>query len=90
MALIEADTGRRHLFAESARVTFGALGNAEIDRYVSSGAWRGKAGGYNLSERLAAGWPITYRGDATTIMGLPMRALRERLRAIQARRERAL
>lgn len=90
VALIEADTGRRHLFAESALVTFGALGNAEMERYVSGGEWRGKAGGYNLSERLAAGWPITFRGDATTIMGLPMRAVRERLAAIRSRRERAL
>ena len=46
---------------------------------------RGKAGAYNLSERLAAGWPITYRGDAGTIMGLPVGQLVERLRAFAAR-----
>jgi predicted house-cleaning NTP pyrophosphatase (Maf/HAM1 superfamily) len=49
---------------------------------VDSGQWAGKAGAYNLSERLEAGWPIEYEGDPTTIMGLPMRALMARLERV--------
>jgi predicted house-cleaning NTP pyrophosphatase (Maf/HAM1 superfamily) len=53
-----------------------------IDEYVSSGAWKGKAGAYNLSERIAAGWPLRCEGDETTVMGLPMLKLLPLLRSI--------
>lgn len=80
VAIIDADTGQRVLFADTAAVQIGILG-PRIDEYVTGGQWRGKAGAYNLSERLAAGWPIRYTGDPSTIMGLPMRALLPRLAA---------
>lgn len=79
VALVDPLTGWRDLFVDRARVRFGHVGDRQIDEYVASGAWRGKAGAYNLRERLAAGWPIQYEGDPTSIMGLPMRALLERL-----------
>ncbi|MDX2132800.1 MAG: Maf family protein [Planctomycetota bacterium] len=79
VALVESGTGRRRLFAERAEVRFGALADDEVDRYVASGGWAGKAGAYNLSERLDAGWPIEFDGDDSTIMGLPMPRLREEL-----------
>ena len=41
--------------------------------------WRGKAGAYNLADRVADGWPIECEGDPTTVMGLPMRRLTEAL-----------
>ena len=63
------------------------MGPARIDEYVATGEWSGKAGAYNLSERMAAGWPIEYDGDPTTIMGLPMRALLARLEQAAAERE---
>jgi septum formation protein len=56
-------------------VTWGDVDDDAIDEYVASGQWRGKAGGYNLEERLEAGWPIECEGDPTTVMGLPMRRL---------------
>ena len=74
------DGGPPRRFADSAGVTFGALAPEEIDRYVASGGWRGKAGGYNLYERQAEGWPITVEGDPTTVVGLPMRLLAPALR----------
>lgn len=60
---------------DAAEVRVGDIGDARIDKYVDSGDWRGKAGGYNLAERLEAGWPIEFVGDATSIMGLPMQRL---------------
>jgi septum formation protein len=69
----------RMLFADRARVRVGHIGDERIADYVSSGQWRGKAGAYNLSERLKAGWPIDYDGDAGTIMGLPVGKLVDRL-----------
>lgn len=75
VALIDPRDGSRSIFTDAARVSVGTLSREMIDDYVRSGGWQGKAGGYNLSERIAAGWPITYDGDETTIMGLPMKAL---------------
>lgn len=65
----------RDLLCDAATVRVGPIDAGEIERYVESGAWEGKAGGYNLSERLEAGWPIEFEGDPGTIMGLPMRRL---------------
>jgi len=65
----------RWLFADRATVRIGDLSDDEIDRYVESEEWRGKAGGYNLADRLEAGWPIDCVGDPCTVMGLPMRRL---------------
>ncbi len=70
-----APGGRRSLFADRAAVRVGTIGDARIDAYIASGGWRGKAGAYNLEERLADGWPIEYTGDPGTITGLPMRML---------------
>lgn len=79
VCLMDPATGRRDLFADRARVRVGHIGEERIKAYVASGHWRGKAGAYNLSERLADGWPIEYDGDPTTIMGLPMSMLPGRL-----------
>lgn len=78
-ALIETSTGRRRMFADRATVTFGTLDDRQVHEYAASGLWAGKAGAYNLAERLAAGWPIEFVGDAETIMGLPVTRLRTEL-----------
>lgn len=79
VALMCIERGRRVTFCDRSVVTVGDITDAQIDEYVSSGAWRGKAGAYNLAERLEAGWDITFEGEASSIMGLPMDALRARL-----------
>lgn len=79
VAIIDTASGERSIFADTARVRVGRLTGAMIDDYVRTGGWKGKAGGYNLSERIDAGWPITFHGDETTIMGLPMRVLLPKL-----------
>lgn len=81
VAIIDVVTGEREVFSDRARVHVGELTDAQILPYLESGDWAGKAGGYNLSERVAAGWPITWDGDAGTIMGLPVRNVSERLRS---------
>lgn len=83
VAFVDAATGRRDMWVDRARVRVGEIGDARITEYVQTGAWRGKAGAYNLSERIADGWPIEYDGDPGTIMGLPMQRLSERLIAFR-------
>jgi septum formation protein len=77
VCLLEMSSFRRMLFWDASVVEMGPLSDEAIETYIASGQWRGKAGAYNLSERLEAGWPITCRGDPATVMGLPMRKLPE-------------
>ncbi len=80
IALLRQETGERELASQAARVKLGPISDEDIDAYVATGAWKGKAGGYNLSERIGAGWPVTFQGDPGTIMGLPVGLVVERLR----------
>ena len=67
--------GRRLLFSDVAEVSMGALDRDRVETYLDSGEWAGKAGGYNLEDRIADGWPIECEGDPSTVMGLPIRRL---------------
>lgn len=64
-------------FAEIVPVTFGPLDDVALNTYIATNQWKGKAGGYNLFDRQAAGWPIMTPAncDATAVVGLPMRKL---------------
>ncbi len=87
VALVELPGMSRRLLVDEATVACGPLAPEEIDAYVAGEAWRGKAGGYNLEERTAAGWPLRCDGDPATVVGLPMRRLArtlERWREVSA------
>ncbi len=81
VALRLPDGSRRRL-RDTATVRLGPVPPRVVDAYIDTGDWRGKAGGYNLAERLAAGWPLTVDGDPGTVMGLPMRRLGPLLRCL--------
>jgi septum formation protein len=72
VALLERVTMKRSIWCDTACVMIGELQEEQIQEYVASGAWRGKSGGYNLADRIEAGWPIECEGDPATVMGLPM------------------
>jgi len=75
VAILDMASGNRTFLTDIASVTVGSIDEAEIDHYLESGLWKGKAGAYNLQDRIDAGWPIEYEGDPATIMGLPIRKL---------------
>ena len=78
---VDARGGRAcRSFADVATVRFGLIERAQLQAYLQTDDWRGKAGGYNLFDRQAAGWPITVEGDPATVVGLPMRRLVPQLR----------
>jgi len=54
-----------------ARVTFKRLSDAEIEAYIASDEWRGKAGGYAI-QGLAARYVTNMIGSYTAIVGLPL------------------
>ena len=72
VAIIDLDSGVRSIWSDATLVRIGALPDSDLESYVNSGAWSGKSGGYNLSDRIEAGWDIQFEGDPTTVMGLPM------------------
>lgn len=75
VAILRLKEERLVTLADRVEVTFGPLDEAVLEAYLRSEAWRGKAGGYNLFDCQAAGWPITLSegADPTTVVGLPMR-----------------
>jgi septum formation protein len=79
IAIVDPVTGRREIFIDRSRVRVGTIPEHEIAAYLDSGNWQGKAGAYNITERLAAGWPICFEGDETSIVGIPMTRTLERV-----------
>ena len=53
------------------RVRFKRLSSSEIDRYIESGEWRGKAGGYAI-QGLAGAFVQQLSGSYSGIVGLPL------------------
>jgi septum formation protein len=61
-------------------VRFKRLGAAEIEAYLSSGEWSGKAGGYAIQGR-AAGFVSFLSGSYSNVVGLPLFEVTQMLRA---------
>ncbi len=53
------------------RVRFKSLDREEINAYLASGEWRGKAGGYAI-QGLAAAFVVKISGSYTNVVGLPL------------------
>lgn len=66
---------------ETAEVEFRSLGAAEIERYLDTGDWKGKAGAYGIQSE-ARGLVGGFRGCYTTIVGLPVVRLLRMLRRV--------
>jgi septum formation protein len=64
-------------------VSFRALRPAELDAYLASGEWRGKAGGYAV-QGIAAAFASELRGSVTNVIGLPVAELLADLQALDA------
>jgi septum formation protein len=64
-------------------VSFRALSPAEIDAYVASGEWHGKAGGYAV-QGIAGAFVTELRGSHTNVIGLPVSEVLADLQALGA------
>lgn len=74
----EVVTGYHIIFGDQERgrivtteVTFRPLAKAELDGYLESGEWSGKAGAYAI-QGLAGAFVRTVRGSYTNVVGLPL------------------
>lgn len=54
-----------------ARVRFKRLSGAELEAYLASGEWRGKAGGYAI-QGLAGSFVVKLVGSYSAVVGLPL------------------
>jgi septum formation protein len=85
-AMLARLAGRRHEVTTACRIRYGAraveravttqvsmrsLRPAELDAYVASQEWRGKAGGYAL-QGIAGAFVTELRGSHTNVIGLPL------------------
>jgi len=79
VTLVDAEGVARHRLSDSI-VTFKRLHPSEIDAYIDSGEWHGKAGGYAIQGR-AAGLIRALQGSYSGVVGLPLYETRALLMA---------
>ena len=60
-------------FTEKTDVTFYALSDTQIRRYIDSGAPFDKAGGYGIQDDMGIGFIESVHGELSNVIGLPMR-----------------
>jgi len=71
VTLLDAESAARCIEHDSTAVTMRALTDAEIDAYLDTGAWEGKAGAYGIQDRGDA-FVERIEGSFTNVMGFPM------------------
>jgi len=54
------------------------LGDAEIQEYLDTNLWQGKAGAFGIQDR--TGWVHIEQGSLTNVVGLPMELLQQMLK----------
>ena len=70
LALVTPTGARRHRLVET-RVRFKRLSREELSAYLSSGEWRGKAGGYAI-QGFAGAFVVRLIGSYSAVVGLPL------------------
>jgi septum formation protein len=70
LTMISPRTGERQRIVET-RVRFKRLSTQEIESYLASGEWRGKAGGYAI-QGLAGAFVVRLVGSYSSVVGLPI------------------
>jgi septum formation protein len=78
VALIETDTGREVIEAETSGILMRPMSEAEIEEYIASGSWQDKAGAYAVQEG-ADKFIIKIEGSYTNVVGLPMELVKKML-----------
>ncbi len=74
VTLVRPDGSTRHKLSETT-VTFKRLETREIDAYIASGEWQGKAGGYAI-QGAAEALIRRISGSYSGVMGLPLYEVR--------------
>ncbi len=67
---------------ESTQLRMDPLTDAEIETYLDTGRWQGKAGAFGYQDGLD--WVHILSGSASNVVGLPLEMLADRLLALDA------
>lgn len=70
LTIVTPKGAMRHRLVET-RVRFKRLSREEMEAYLASGEWRGKAGGYAI-QGLAGSFIVKLVGSYTNVVGLPL------------------
>jgi len=71
VTLLDAATGKRSIEHDSTSVTMKPLSPNELDAYLETGAWKGKAGAYGIQDH-DDDFVTTTHGSFTNVVGFPM------------------
>lgn len=71
VTLLDAATGERLIQHDSTTVTMRPMTDADMESYLDTGAWEGKAGAYGIQDRGDA-CVVRTEGGFTNVVGLPM------------------
>jgi septum formation protein len=80
VTLLDTASGGRVIRHDSTAVTMKAIAEADLEAYLDTGAWEGKAGAYGIQDRGDA-FVTSIVGSFTNVVGLPMELVAEMLTA---------
>lgn len=75
LCIVDTRSGKIKSAAETTWITFRKFSDDELERYLDSGQWKGKAGSYAIQGR-AKSFVEKIAGDITNVVGLPMKLLK--------------
>ncbi len=78
VTLLDAESGARVIRHDSTAVTMRPLTTQDIERYLDTGAWEGKAGAYGIQDHGDA-FVERICGSFTNVVGLPMELVSDML-----------
>lgn len=82
ICLIDTSTGKKVSGSAVSYVTFKKLGKEELEKYLDSGHWKGKAGSYAIQGR-AKGFVERVEGEISNVVGLPIEYFKKMLERLQ-------
>jgi nucleoside triphosphate pyrophosphatase len=80
VAIRHVESQKLVMFAESTKVDFGPIEDAEIDDYLSTGSSFDKAGSYGIQDDRGALFVKAIHGDFYNVMGLPVYRLNQEMK----------
>jgi septum formation protein len=75
--MANGESGKPDVRLAASELRMDAISEEQLDEYLASGLWRGKAGAFGYQDRV--GWLHLLKGSESNVVGLPMELLREML-----------
>lgn len=81
LCILHIASGKKYITAVTTKVTFRKISEQELENYLDSKEWKGKAGSYAIQGR-AKKFVKKIEGDITNVVGLPIGKLKKILKEI--------